>query len=406
MKLTYLRYVVENLRHRQLRSWLTVLGIIVGFAAVVGIFSVGQGLQSSIEEQFAELGGDKIIVQEKGFGGSPTVTVKGFFSEQDLDAVKGTRGIAEAAGYFLQGATIEVDDERQVSFAIGIPTNNDEDFELVVETFTLKVGEGRQLQEGDADAVALGSRFGNELDIFQKRVRVRDSIDINGQKFTVVGIYQSIGNPVDDSHVYLSLDAMERLYGVKDEFTAIMARVTPGSVPRQVADDVEDELRDLRNVEKGKEDFFAETFEQLIETFTTVLNVVKIVLVLIAVISLAVGVVNIMNTMYTAVLERTQEIGLMKSIGARNEDIRDIFLLESGIIGIIGGVLGVFSGWLLAQGLSAIAAAAGFTILKPFFPWWLGVGAVLISFVVGMLSGVLPAIQASQLSPVEALRYE
>jgi putative ABC transport system permease protein len=113
-----------------------------------------------------------------------------------------------------------------------------------------------------------------------------------------------------------------------------------------------------------------------------------------------------MNTMYTAVLERTKEIGVMKAVGARNSDIMFIFLLESGVIGLIGGIIGVILGYFVAITGGSYAAAAGFSALKPIFPWTLIFGCIFFAFLVGAGSGLLPAIRASKLRPVDSLRYE
>ena len=127
---------------------------------------------------------------------------------------------------------------------------------------------------------------------------------------------------------------------------------------------------------------------------------------LIALISLVVASVNIMNTMYTAVIERTKEIGVMKAIGARNSDILYIFIFESGFLGAVGGVLGVGLGYLVASAGGNIAAATGYSSIYPIFPWYLTAGCILFAFFVGAIAGIMPAVQASKLRPVDALRYE
>jgi putative ABC transport system permease protein len=119
-----------------------------------------------------------------------------------------------------------------------------------------------------------------------------------------------------------------------------------------------------------------------------------------------VAAVNIMNTMYTAVLERTGEIGIMKAVGARNSDILFIFVFEAGLLGAMGGVLGVILGYIVAKIGGGIAAASGFSLLQPIFPWTLVLGCIVFAFLVGAGAGIMPAYKASRLRPVEALRYE
>jgi putative ABC transport system permease protein len=152
--------------------------------------------------------------------------------------------------------------------------------------------------------------------------------------------------------------------------------------------------------------FGVQTFEDVLETFTNIIGILNGILVLIALISVVVAAVNIANTMYTSILERTQEIGIMKSIGAKNSFILFIFMAESGILGLIGGTIGIMFGYLIARVGGAITAAQGLGFIRPSFPAWLVIGCLLFAFLVGSLSGLLPAIQASKLKPVDALRYE
>jgi len=130
------------------------------------------------------------------------------------------------------------------------------------------------------------------------------------------------------------------------------------------------------------------------------------ILILIAFISLIIATVNIMNTMYTAVLERTKEIGIMKSIGAKNSSIMNIFLFESGVLGFLGGLVGVIFGYVAASIGGRVAAEGGFAALQPIFPWYLILGCLLFATFVGVIAGYFPAKRASELRPVESLRYE
>ena len=198
---------------------------------------------------------------------------------------------------------------------------------------------------------------------------------------------------------------MKEIFQKEDvEFGAL--RSSPGQDPNLLAKKVKDRLMKFRGQKEGEEDFFVQTFEQAIETFTSIIFVLNGVLVLIAFVSIIVAAVNIMNTMYTSILERTQEIGIMKSIGAKNSFIVSVFVIESGILGLLGGVLGVLLGYSIAKFGGFLAVYYGVPILQPAFPLWLIVGCLLFAFLVGAGSGLLPAIQASKLKPVDALRYE
>ncbi|MFH0835592.1 MAG: FtsX-like permease family protein, partial [Candidatus Micrarchaeota archaeon] len=192
-----------------------------------------------------------------------------------------------------------------------------------------------------------------------------------------------------------------------EEVFGIFVQVKAGQDPGAVAKEIEEELRDYRGVEEGSEDFSVSTSEQLMETFSMIFGVVQAVILGIAAISLLVGGIGIMNTMYTSVLERTKEIGIMKAIGARNGDILTIFLIESASLGLFGGIIGV----LLGAGLSKIAEvmaiqATGSTYFVAAISTDLVVGALLFSTIIGSIAGLLPARQAAKMKPVDALRYE
>ena len=192
----------------------------------------------------------------------------------------------------------------------------------------------------------------------------------------------------------------------KDQFGFVMVKANRNVDPSLLAERITDKLRKHKGQEEGKEDFFVQTFEDALQTFTNIILILNGILVLIALVSLIVASVNTMNTMYTAVVERTKEIGIMKAVGARNRDILSIFVIESGILGAIGGIIGVALGFLISTTGGKIAAQAGFSFLQPSFPVWLTIGSILFAFVVGAASGSLPAYRASKLKPVDALRYE
>lgn len=223
----------------------------------------------------------------------------------------------------------------------------------------------------------------------------------------MVGFYEEIGNPQDDTNIYISSQAFEQLFpDSKDKFGFVMMSAQKGVLPSELAEKIEERLRKFKDQEEGKENFFVQTFEDALATFTTIINVINGVLVLIAFISVIVAFVNIMNTMYTSIIERTKEIGVMKAIGARNSDILIIFVVEAGLIGLVGGILGVALGYVVAGLGGSFAAASGFALLKPSYPISLVLGCLLFSFLVGSAAGFFPARRASRLKPVDALRYE
>jgi putative ABC transport system permease protein len=204
----------------------------------------------------------------------------------------------------------------------------------------------------------------------------------------------------------MPIDTARIIFNNSKSYSLIYAEIQSGFTADEVAATVEKNLRHLRNEKVGEEDFTVSTPEQLSQTVQSVFGVIQGFLIGIAAISLLVGGVGIMNSMYTSVLERTKEIGVMKAIGARNEHVLMLFLFESGMLGLIGGAAGALLGITLAEAVQFIAAQAGYGILKASISVELIGGALLFSFVIGALSGALPARRASQMNPVDALRFE
>ncbi|MBU1205251.1 MAG: ABC transporter permease [Nanoarchaeota archaeon] len=401
-----IKYIVTNIRNRFTRSFLTILSILIGIMAIFVLISFGEGLRYYMNEMSEEMGVDKLIVQPKGFGIPGTGDI--YFTKDDLDFIKKQKGVSEATGMILKQSEVKIDKRKlgKWVFIMGMPTEPSER-RLVEEAFAgYGIFKGRTLKKGDGNKVALGYNYLIADKIFSKPLKLGDNIFINDKSFDIVGFYEEIGNPGDDANVYLTEDAMKEVFDVGDDYSYIYIRAEKGVEPTELADRLEEKLRKKKGQKEGEEDFYIMSFEQLMETFGTILLVLNSILVIIAGISVVVAAVNIMNTMYTAVLERTKEIGIMKSIGAKNSTILFMFFFESGFLGLIGGSIGMLLGYGLAK-LGAMAiAAAGYSFLKPYFPWWLTVGCLVFSFMVGAASGFFPARAASRLKPVDALRYE
>lgn len=404
MRIAHVKYVIDNIIHRKLRSWLTVISILIGIMAIYSLVSFGQGLSDYINTFAAESGTDKLFVQAKS-AAVPGTDPNFYISTDDIDFLRKVNGINEIVGMYFTSAEIQKDKEKKYTFVISMPTGPELD--MVMEMFTVKIFRGRNLKSGDRLKTVLGYNYQFPNKIFKKPVDLNEKIIINGRTLEVVGFFGEVGNPQDDSQIYLTDEGFLLLYpDTENKYQIAIARSNPGESAPAVALRAEEKLRKHKGLKEGEEDFFIQTFEQAIETFSTVLLVINAILVLIAFISLIVAAVNIMNTMYTAVLERTKEIGVMKAIGARNSDILFIFVIESGFLGMIGGALGITAGYGIARLGGIIAAQSGYALLYPVFPIWLTIGCLLFAFIVGAAAGFLPARQAAKLKPVDALRYE
>jgi putative ABC transport system permease protein len=402
----YFKLAWENITHRKIRSWLTIIGIVIGIAAVVALVSLGQGVKKVVTDEFDKLGVDKIIIQPTVTFGTGSTT-QGLTSN-DLKVVKNTNGVIQAAGILFKTGRIEFNNEIIYNYVIGIPL--DETKKLFDESANLEIIKGRDLKNGDKNQALIGYDIYRGR-VFDKNVNIGDKLAIEGKSIQVVGVMKQIGNPIDDGAIYIPADTLNDLFnattnGVSEE-SEIIAKVDQSEDPTVVADNIKRTLRRYKNEKEGEETFQVQTTTELLDSFSVILNSLTAIVIGIAAISLFVGGVGIMNTMYTAVLQRTNEIGVMKAIGAKNSHIMNIFLIESGMLGLIGGSIGIIIGIGLSKIIEFIGTQfLGTPLLRAYFPWYLIVGALAFAFIVGTLSGVLPARQASKQSPVESLRYE
>ena len=390
--LDYLKLSINSILHRKLRSWLTIIGIIIGVASIIALISLSLGLKSTIEEQFEAFGSDRILVASQGFQG-PGTSSEGI-TEKDVETLERI-GEFETISYG-SARPGDVEFNNEIKFPMIFGGKNSE--ELLESTTDLQ--EGRYIDNNDGFSTLIGSNVADGL--FEDEIRLRNKITIAGHDFRVVGILEPIGNQQDDNTIYITLDKYREIFEQNgDEVGFISAKIKPGSDILALQKKVERELERARD----DENFQVVTPTQILDQINQILGVIQTVLVGIAAISLLVGGIGITNSMYTTVLERTKDIGIMKSIGAKNSSILLIFLLESGLMGLVGGIFGVALGTMISYGISEFSTQAGFKILFEInFP--LILFGLLFAFLVGTISGVLPARQASKLKPVDALRYE
>jgi putative ABC transport system permease protein len=391
----YFAFAFSSLKHRQLRAWLTILGIIVGIAAIVALISISQGLENAITAQFEKMGSNRLFVAP-GAANIMDFSVKGL-TVDDYDTIKKVPGVEWVSPYLNVPSVIRFGNEEAFTKNIfGIEPSM---MEKTWQDFDFKLEDGNMFKGNEKYDVVLGYDVAHKF--FNRDVRVGNLIEIKNVKFKVKGIVEKIGSPDDDQSVTMPIEVVRVLFSKPNELSIIDVKANDGVDLNQLAGRIERALERSRK----NDDFQILTPEQLLQQFGDVLNIVQIILAGIAAVSLIVGGIGIMNSMYTNVLERTREIGIMKSIGATNKDIMWIFLFESGIMGIVGGFLGVILGSLIAIMVGKIAEQQGFQLLKIIIDVKLVLFTMLFSFIVGALSGYLPARQAAKLNPVESLRY-
>jgi len=381
-----------------------MLGVFIGIAAVVSLTSLGQGLETAITGQFSSLSTDTLTITnaETGFAPPGSTAIKKL-TKHDLEIVESVQGVKIVIPRLLRVARVEYNEILSFSFIGSIPREK-EQAEEIYKSFNLETSQGRLLRPEDTGKVILGDDYISD-NFFKKEIRIGSKLNIQGKDFEVIGFLKRTGTFTLNSAILMKEEDMKDLFNIKDEIDFIVVKVENENKIEQVAEAIENELRKDRDLKKGEEDFQVRTPIQSLETISAIINVVNIVVGGIAAISLLVGGIGIANTMFASVLERRKEIGVMKAIGAKNKTILAVFIIESAFLGLVGGIGGIIIGLFLAFGVSTIAnSALGETIftlsLSPIFI----IGALLFSVLIGVISGMIPALQASRLHPVEALR--
>lgn len=482
MKLNLFRLALKNIRSRRTRSWLTILGVLVGVTAVVALLSIGTGVQEAVLQQFEDIGYDIILIAPMNVGAAARSATGGYmpgsgsgrlggipptqpdsssstpgsFSPENLGASTSENDISdqhveqtkEAPSSGLDTALLLTQVPQLVEAGtLGsqiqpVNTNTTSGF-LRVSTPSLdfldafpsvlggfEIATGTFFTNTTENQVIVGARSAETL-----RMAVGDSISISGIPFTVIGILapgsqsserddgadspmsdqglsQSLGTGgstdlvlrgltnTDDSLFVLNERAADSLAG-RSRLSVTITRVEAGSSIS--------EAKDALNVAIGQQGASGTpiSIQEVADEIQGTLSLIETVLASIAAVALIVGGVGLMNTMYTSVLERTREIGILKSIGARDGQVMTLFLIDSGLMGLIGGVLGLILGSILSLvGTRLLGPGLGVGSFSPIIDGWLVGGVLVFSFVLGALSGVWPAWRASRLNPVDALAAE
>lgn len=394
----YIRLAVRNILHRKKRSWLTMIGILIGITAVVALISIGQSLQRAIDKQFEEFGHNIITITP----GSARGGFQGGFSTRsislDLETIKPVEGVETVGAMLFKHAYVKAGAQAQIEGFLPVlglsPAMKD-----LLGGF--EVESGRAFNSDDKFKAVLGSAIMEDLS-----VKLGDEISVEGKQFEVIGVLKEAENsPMQtDDGILVPIETLRELFGEQGKVSFVLARAKDGLDVEEVADRIEEELERARD----KDDFSVQTVEQFRELIENAIGIVQAFLAGIAGISLLVGAIGVMNTMYTAVLERTREIGIMKAVGARNGQIMILFLIESGFMGLVGGAIGIVIGFGISNGAVLLAKRfiEGADFLEASLSPGLIIGALLFSFLIGALSGLFPARNAAKLKPVEALRYE
>ena len=387
------RVAVTALRANRLRSLLTMLGVVIGVAAVVVLVAIGTGAQREVEAQVNGLGANLVIVVpgRLELGAVPT---KSRLELGDADRIGRATG-QDVAVTLSSGETVRFGGNE--AFATVNGTNP-----AVPEVFVRPVARGEYLRDSDVDTRRRVAVVGAGLveSLFEGADPLGRTISLGGVRFRVIGVFEPVGGSgfgADrDSEVHIPVTAAQRLFG--DMRVDAFALKAPST---ETIDEVSAQALAVLADRYPDEEFSAVTQEQILGAVGRILGLLTTVLAAIAAISLLVGGVGVSNIMLVSVRERTREIGLRKAVGARQRDITLQFLLEAVLLTTIGGVIGIALGVGGSLGL-----AAAVDQLPAVVTWWSPALAFTVSAAVGIFFGVVPARRAGRLDPVVALRTE
>lgn len=405
---------LKNLTAAKLRSFLTILGIIIGVASVILIMAIGQSAQALILDQIKGIGSDLVgILPGASDENGPPAAAMGIaittLKYDDLEAIRSSKKVPEveaASGYVTGTADVSNGDVSMNLSFVGTTGS-------YLEVENADIQDGRFIikeEETNLSRVAVLGKSAAE-DLFEGSDPINKRIEIKDQSYIVVGVLKERGSSgfglsSQDDSVYIPLRTAQKLVLGIDHLGYIRAKVRSQELIPFAIENIRSTLREQHDIDDpSKDDFTVSDQASAVDTISKITDVLRYFLLIIGSISLIVGGVGIMNVMLIAVNQRIREVGLRKAVGAKDKDILVQFVIESASIAFSGGVIGIILGIFFALLISLAAAALGYA--WPFLISWQSIViSALVSILIGIFFGIYPAKKASQISPMEALRYE
>lgn len=402
------RMAVAGVRSAKWRSLLTMLGIIIGIVSVVTVVGIGEGIKKQVSQQIDHFGTDLITIRPGTVDESSTQVLGssdvlfglgavGGFGVTDVEAVQKTGGVSVVAPLGVVPGAVEADDQILRG---GVVVATSSQLPGVLNQ-SVRHGEFWDEKSDDSQFAVIGQQAAETL--FKDSAPLGRTFTFRGQTFMVRGVLDEFNNvPLSptaefDNAIFIPYKTAARLTNNNSHLYVMLAKPETGAAIDTTASAITDSLREAHG---GQTDFSVLTPEQNIESSSHLLDLLTTWIMAVAIISLIIGGVGLMNIMLVNVTERMHEIGVRKAIGATSRQILTQFMLEAVVLSLIGGILGILCA-LATQGLLHV-----YTDLKPVISWEAIVVATVVSFVIGVVFGTLPALKAARKDPIEALRHE
>ena len=395
-----LKLAAQAILRNPMRSFLTVLGIVIGVAAVIAMVTIGNGTTAKVTSELAKLGSNMLFVSPGQLGAGRANSQAKSFTARDVDAIRSQVPQIRAIAPTAQTATTVIFGAESRSTTV-VGTTSDY---LTAGDWTISAGRGFVEAEERGSAVCI---IGDTVraNLFGKELAVDRNIRVGKISCVVIGVLgkkgqSGMGRDQDDT-VLMPLRTFQRRISGSSDIGTIMVSAAQGAATRSVQADIERLLRERRRIAPGKEDDFrVNDMTQIAETMSGTTSVLTALLGAVAAVSLLVGGIGIMNIMLVSVTERTREIGIRLAIGALESQVLMQFLVESTVLALFGGIVGILVGLALAYTVGLYLA----------IPFVVNPSIIVIAFVfsavIGMAFGFFPARRAAHLNPIEALRHE
>ena len=388
--------VSKNILEKKKRTFLTISGIIIGIFTFTFFIFVSQGLSNAISEQFSSLGVNVLMVQSANNAQGGPAGITNALTQTDITKVKQVvRGYDYITGQLFYPAQYEYARQKEIFTTISW---ENEYVDKVQKELNIELDEGRGLKSGDSGIIVLGNKAANEG--FDKKVSIGTSIKVGGKSFRVVGIIKAKGDLFIDNSIVMGFKDLQNLAGYdNNQVSVIRISLLEGTDATLMQSKIEKKL----NKNSDEKVIDVTSPKQQIEQFDQILGVLNLIIGFVSSIALFVGGINVMNTMYSNIIERVNEISVMKALGATGGDIRNIFLLESGALGFFGAFIGFFLSLGLAKLLGIVLTNLGYNV-PIYFEIAFFLKIIIVTVLFTMLFGTYPALKAAKINPADNLR--